>query len=771
MSPVDVVFRQTQNASSAAPAFLGALDILVDGINITARAGQIQGLSLLAELAHALAALRRGRSTRATAHLCRDGEIWELGLEMDGAELLLSVFRSGTCPEVAVHERRVSMAELHTALEDALEQTLSSALPTGHRSILEGALAQLSTGRRSAKPVARGMTQDRILVRSQDGFEIVASAAFRLGSAQPSDADARVERSDLHALLATGGLSLKWGARRCELKNVHVFLMAERLLWLAEDAFESWQAARPLFRRLTIEGVRFAMRRGPGDAPVSLTVSQEQTMAVTPGAVSAQSRGTHVQLADLATIDFVETVAQLAEAICERFAFHDQRQKSNLRLTVLAENARLLRDRLGELRSDDALTNGERESYKSYGLPAVAAQTDGTWSRSGALKFAPRWVAAVPHIDLKSTFLYQEQFIVGSAREIASISPQSGSIIWRAQSERAATIPTPLGLVRLHSDGRLRLHDYGDGKVRWITKLMPRAGGGAAGALVNTPGLPALMLIAEGDRAVTAVDLLSGEVRWRHSASRPAQLRLRRAGRLVLMSGGDSALTALDVTTGEVVWRVRDRLPFSGDIAVRGDSAYALSSSSVGAARLHHIDLWSGITHGSAYIDDQPLFGQAPLLTDQHVVVPVRDRRGTGLLAFEQGSLAPSWEHEPGFVSAGSSLLAMHDSLIINSTSGTLLCVEVNTGYVRYNHVFSRPVDSDQPRRLDPILQNGALFVPQHNVQVLRPSTGELIGEVPCDLIPDLMKVDASCNVFVAEESGHLAAYSAAPRLQLVAAR
>jgi len=58
--------------------------------------------------------------------------------------------------------------------------------------------------------------------------------------------------------------------------------------------------------------------------------------------------------------------------------------------------------------------------------------------------------------------------------------------------------------------------------------------------------------------------------------------------------------------------------------------------------------------------------------------------------------------------------------------------------------------------------------VPQHDVQVLRPKTGEMIGRVPCDLIPDLLRVDQNCNVFIAEESGHLAAYSSAPALRLV---
>lgn len=759
MSPVDVVLRRDRTFSPQNDPLLGVLDIIVDGVNVTARAGRTQGLTLLAELAHSLSGLCRGRSSRATAHLCTDGETWELGLEADGTDILLSVFRAGPCPEVAVHERRVALAELHSALELALDTALSSSVPTGHRSILEAARDQLAIGRRSAKPLPRGLAQDRISVRSGALLEFHASASFRIGPSL-SPEDARVERSDLHALLLPGQFQIKQGRRSISLKKTQLFLLAERLIWLAEDTLDSWQAARPLFRRLLVENVRIGIRRGPGDAPVSLSIGEP----INPAGGTTKT----LTLSDIPTIDFVEGVAHFAEALGERFVQHDSRQKSNLRLSVLLESARILRDRLSELKLDDGLTNTERDSYKSYGLPSVAPASNGTWSDAGAMRFVPRWVAAVPNVDLRSTFLYDNQLIVGSAREMASLSPRTGEITWRIHSDRAATVPTPVGLARLHADGRLRIHDLQTGAVRSVTRLAPRAGGGAAGALVNTPGLPQLLLVAEGERAITAIDLLTGDVRWRHSASRPATFRLRRAGRLVLMSGGDSALTALDVTTGEIVWRVRDRLPFSGDIAVRGDSAYALSSSSVGAARLHHIDLWSGETAWTAFVEEQPVFGQQPMLAGNALIVPTKDRRGVGALAFDARTGEALWDHEPGLSSSSTAWCNLGDCVVANSAAGTLLCLEATSGEVRYNHIFSRQVEGDQPRRLEPVLRNGALFVPQHQVQVIRPATGEIIGEVPCDLIPDLLRVDESCNVYVAEESGHLAAYGVAPRLHLV---
>jgi hypothetical protein len=54
-------------------------------------------------------------------------------------------------------------------------------------------------------------------------------------------------------------------------------------------------------------------------------------------------------------------------------------------------------------------------------------------------------------------------------------------------------------------------------------------------------------------------------------------------------------------------------------------------------------------------------------------------------------------------------------------------------------------------------------------VSVLRPSDGALIGAIaPTDAIPDLLRVDERCDVYVAEESGHVVSFGALPRLSVV---
>jgi outer membrane protein assembly factor BamB len=137
-------------------------------------------------------------------------------------------------------------------------------------------------------------------------------------------------------------------------------------------------------------------------------------------------------------------------------------------------------------------------------------------------------------------------------------------------------------------------------------------------------------------------------------------------------------------------------------------------------------------------------------------------------VAFDRDSGQKVWEQAPGLVEGASAWLALDDAVLLNCQSGILLALDAATGAVRFSHVFSSACAADQPRRLEPVLRSGALFVPQQSVQVVRPQNGELLGALPSDLVPDLIRVDERCDVYVAEESGHMAAFSAAPRLSVV---
>jgi outer membrane protein assembly factor BamB len=383
------------------------------------------------------------------------------------------------------------------------------------------------------------------------------------------------------------------------------------------------------------------------------------------------------------------------------------------------------------------------------------------------MRFSARWVATVPGLDLRATFLCGDCIIVDSSRETACIERTHGKILWRIPSGPAGCTVSPAGLIRLRPDGVLSSVDLATGKTRFNLQLKPRAGGGATGSLVHSAGLPKILALAEGDRQVSAVDLISGQVRWRHTTSRPGAYRLRRVGKLLLAAGGNNTVFALDLATGEAVWRQHGRLPYTGALAVDSHSVMAISGAP-GSWMLQHIDPWTGESRWCVELGDSPLPGKHPLITSQVIVMPVGSDQNAGAEAYDRATGKLLWKQHSDLATSTSAWLAFDDAIVINDAAGVLLCLDANSGRPLFNHVFAGNCEADAPRRLEPVLRNGALFVPQQQVHVVRPRTGEIIGTVPPDFVPDLLRVDERCDVYIGEESGHLAAFGAAPRLALV---
>ena len=160
----------------------------------------------------------------------------------------------------------------------------------------------------------------------------------------------------------------------------------------------------------------------------------------------------------------------------------------------------------------------------------------------------------------------------------------------------------------------------------------------------------------------------------------------------------------------------------------------------------------------------------APLVAGGAVGVAVRSKSGLALSVFRPDDGAPIAVKSRVYAPSGTSWLAVDDAFIGNAPTGDLVSIGAETGELRWRHVLGpRPLEADVPRRLEPILRSGALFVPHTDVAVVRPRDGALLGTVgPTEAIPDLLRVDEMGSVYVAEESGHLVCFGALPRLSLV---
>jgi outer membrane protein assembly factor BamB len=744
-------------APASTPSSRGTVDLLVDGTNLTARLPEVDRANFLEDLSRLTDDLCERRNHRVAARCHAEEGPWELGLERDGRDVLVTLFRGGPRPEVVLFERRVDLAAFASVVGCERGRTVSQVPPSDD--VLAAPL--------SAEPAL-------LEVATESDTVVRLSATFGLRPRIPARSlESTVERADLFSLLVRGTLSIAIGERLRTFPETFVFLFAEQLLGLASESFDAWEQGRSYNRRSDLGGISLGIR-SVADTP-GIELDPDSTLSE-PGTwltLGVAQTGANVDARTFRVPDgasLAEGAVSFGRALARALLRHDPGQKQNLRLSAFRSALRSLDERLRDVTRDDVKVNPKPDAYRTTHTPlpsppAVARD-------ASKLRFSPNWTASFGGIDLRSTFLCGDRLVVGASRETACLDRRTGDVLWRRPTQPAVSVVTPEGLARLFPDGSIALHDFGSGDIVVATRVAPRVGGVVTGAVVSAPGLPRLLVVSEGKRRLSAIDLTTGEARWRHTSHGGAMFRLRRAGKLLVVVAGDATLTALDIASGDVVWRTRDRLRFKSHVGLDHDSLFALAGEpggrGAGAFRLHHLDPYAGATRWVRDLAPGVSPIGAPLVTDREVVLVTRDRRGLGLLALDRAGGDELWSSEPGRFPVASAWLTIDDAVVMSSERGDLLSLATRTGAVQWRHRFPRGMEGDQPRKLEPILRSGALFVPQQQVHVVRPRDGAVLGVVPTNLIPDLLRVDENCDVYVAEESGHIAAFRAGAKLSLV---
>jgi outer membrane protein assembly factor BamB len=706
----------------------------------------------LTDLLGALLALADGQRRKALLPL--SGLPAELAIVRRGQSALVSFYHTDASPEVLVLDRRIPLRGLVDAAAAALESELPDESDPRARAIAIRLVARAATGE-LVPDEDSGLSATRRTGGAVDDPGERHPLAFGFEAAIfPSADPARepVSHADVHAMLFSGQLWAWVRGRRIPLSRGPIVLVAQRMISAVRALADAAEEGRALHVRLRSGPFVIAVRREKtGD--VALTLGSDDDGIVTVPALDDRRAGL--------------PILRLASDLLRALVSVDRSQARNLRIRALRDEVRRLRRAIATV-PPSGFVNGDPDRLRAV-HPEGSSSPGSVPSIGGAqLRFGKRWSVALDGLDAPSTFLCGDRLVVATERRVVAIDRDSGEILWQHETPAAAAFLAGTNIVRVRTDGVVEMREVHTGEVVIRTKLAPRTGGAPLGLYAGSASIPPTAIVCEGRDRLAAIDLRTGELRWRFANRGAGAFRMRREGRVLLAVGGDSTVHAIDVVTGEVCWRFVGQGRFCLTPIVIGDTALVLAGEpGRGDATLVGLDLFTG-----ALRFETPLgapAAAAPIAVGTRALVATTGPRrgGLSLISVEDGSTVFSVA-DPGF-GAGGGVLALDRTLLVNAPDGKLSALDLSTGAVRWTSTLASSVEGDVPRRLTPILRNGAVFVPQSTIHVVRPADGRPIGApLPCDLVPDAMIVDERGWVFVGEESGHLVALAPEARLVLL---
>lgn len=615
----------------------------------------------------------------------------EYALVRRGDHALVSHYETGGVPEVVVRDRAVP---LRTLLAICASTARALAQREGDDASVDAYVRLASRAEVAAASMVVDAHAHAVPLEVVGGFqeqpaELVALAFGFAAQILPS-VDGVPEgsaRADVHATLFDGRLWAYSRGRRIALARGPIFLVVQRLVAAVRALIDAWEAERGVHVRLRTGSFVVGMRLAK-DGEVALSVGEAGDTTLTVPALDVPGAA--------------EPVLRLATDLMRALSSADRAQLRNLRVTALRDEVRALRKVLRTRTRRDGFVNSDPDCLRLSSPPAPElrgqAENDGGTSRRGSatatgrLRYSERWRTEIEGLDASTTFLCGDRVVVSTPRRIVALSRDGGEVVWARRAPRAASMMVGTSLLRQTPEGAVEVWDIAEGEVTARARVTPRAGGVPACTFAGGGDLPPMAILAEGQTRLVAIDLRTGELRWRFRA-RGGAFKLRRAGRILLVVCGDGAVHALDVASGDVVWRFSEPARFSLAPAVARDVALALAGDpSAGAGALFGLDLYSGRELWRRDLGAAPL--AAPLGLDGIACVPLagasRNGPGATLAGIEPRDGSLRWMIADPGLGRGGSALAVDRSLVVNAPGGRVTALDSSTAAPRAGRASSR---------------------------------------------------------------------------------
>jgi outer membrane protein assembly factor BamB len=712
-------------------------------------------LPALPDLIAAAIALASGARRKLILPL--SGAAAEFALVRRGERVLVDCYGTESAPEIFLREREIELCDLLSVCTDVSRKTAQLHADT----TLGGAMRELA--RRLSETEVRPDPQARLAPISCSGGSLHSPGknvplAFGFNAEIPPALDPAPEShafADVHALLFAGSLWAFAGERSVAVFEGPVMLAAQRMVAAVRALIDAWQADRNVHVRLRSAGFWVAVRR-ERRGKVALTLGGGRDALTWPA----------LEIRDAAL-----PILRLTSDLIRKLIAADRRQSQNLRVAALRGEVRALRRIIRARERLESFQNADPERLRlSEPAPERTSRAIARAAMAvppASLRYSQRWSAEIDGLDASSVYLCGEQLVLASAKLTVAVARGTGEVLWSLPTAGAVTMLAGRALLRLLPDGELSLHEVGDGSPYARAQITPRSGSEGSALFAAGGTLPPMAVLNETRQHLVAIDLRTGQPRWRFRAHGDSGLQLARSGRVLLVTSGDGTLDALDLASGEVVWRFSDAVRFCLRPTVCRETAVVVAGSpSGGTGAIYGLELYSGRLLWQRELPAGP--SSEPVNAGPVVIAPYGRSQKARLLAVDPRTGAPRWTQPDPGLDNGAQALSLDHTLVVNAPSGRAVALDLESGETRWTRALSNPLTDDVPRQLEPALRQGALFVPSAQVHVLRPQDGTALCQVGCDLVPDWLRVDERGWFYVAEESGHLCAFAAAPHLSLV---
>lgn len=676
----------------------------------------------------------------------------EFALVRRDQRVLVSCYGTSNSPVVHQLDRSVS---LRTMLDACAKEMLSiadhEADPTARQIAVRVAERALATDvvdavDSSSEPINQrgGSVDDPGAVPLAFGYE---ASIYPSELAQSS----RSTRADVHALLFEGTLWAFVRGRKVALARGPVLLAAHRMLMAVQSLLEALDENRANHVRLRAGAFQIALR---------LSSKQRVSIELSTDADSA------IAASGLAIKEAALPILKLCSDLLRSLVAADRSQSRNLRVRALRQEVRSLRREIRSRSRTRGFINRDPDTLRIENrAPEEAIRTDG--DKPTALRFDERWRISLPGLDANSVFMCGDRMVVVTPEHAVAVSRDSGDVLWARPGRATATLMASSVLIRLLSDGNVELCDVSTGEAYAHAHVTPRIGGPPIGIMAGGVRCPPVAVLTEGSHRLVAIDAHTGQPRWRFASRTGGEFQLKKFGRILLVTCGEEAIHALDIASGEDVWRFAEHGAFRYRPCVVGETVIALSSLGRRRSALFGLDLYSGSRVWQRELAGTPT--THPSIAGGSVLVAGVESDRSFLTALDVRTGEENWRTPDPGLGIGGAALCVDDLLLVNAPMGSLQGIDTATGQPRWHVDLANPMTDEIPRRLEPVLRGGALFVPASSVHVVRPVDGrELCNTLQCDLVPDLLRVDERGWIYIAEESGYLAAYAPKPVLTLL---